>query len=215
MPRYVTRIEDRYGNVLHQFTPRRHEAMNAEHAYLMTHLLQSGLGERGSAQALGGYAMTRNNEVGAKTGTTQNYSDGWCVVLTQELATAAWFGGDDMRVHYRDANGTAPARPCPLSASSWTAPLPTRRPASRKALSAGPVPFRWTWTATASPCWPPATTPPYTCPPLKATRWRMRASWRILGEPRRHGRTVNTQSPQSEAHCALRLCVSLGGCVSR
>ncbi|HEX8529068.1 MAG TPA: penicillin-binding transpeptidase domain-containing protein, partial [Cytophagales bacterium] len=115
LPRYVTRIEDRYGNVLHQFTPRRQEAMNAEHAYLMTNLLQSGLGERGSAQALGQYAMTRNNEVGAKTGTTQNYADGWCVVLTQELATAVWFGGDDMRVHYRDGNGTGSRTALPIA----------------------------------------------------------------------------------------------------
>ncbi len=115
LPQYVTRIEDRYGNVLHQFTPRRHEAMNAEHAYLMTHLLQSGLGDRGSAQALAGYAMTRNNEVGAKTGTTQNYADGWCVVLTQELATAVWFGGDDMRVHFRDANGTGSRTALPIA----------------------------------------------------------------------------------------------------
>jgi membrane peptidoglycan carboxypeptidase len=115
LPRYVTHIEDRYGNVLHQFTPRRQEAMNADHAYMMTNLLQSGLGERGSARALGGYAMARNNEVGAKTGTTQHYADGWCVVLTQELATAVWFGGDDMRVHYRDANGTGSRTALPIA----------------------------------------------------------------------------------------------------
>ncbi len=115
LPRIITRIEDRYGNVLQEFTTQRREVMNPEHAYLMTDLLQSGLQARGSAQALLQYSFTRGNGVGAKTGTTQNYSDGWCVILTQKLATAVWFGGDDMRIHYRDANGTGSRTALPIA----------------------------------------------------------------------------------------------------
>lgn len=114
-PQVLTRIEDRYGNVLQEFPVQRREVMNQEHAYLMTDLLQSGLQNRGSAQALLQYTFTRGNAVGAKTGTTQNYSDGWCVILTQALATAVWFGGDDMRIHYRDANGTGSRTALPIA----------------------------------------------------------------------------------------------------
>ena len=40
--------------------------------------------------------------VGAKTGTTQNASDGWFVGVTHNLVSGAWVGGDDRSIHFRD-----------------------------------------------------------------------------------------------------------------
>ena len=44
-PYFVTRIEDRYGNVIARFTPERHEAIDAQTAYLMLNLLQGVIDE--------------------------------------------------------------------------------------------------------------------------------------------------------------------------
>jgi penicillin-binding protein 1A len=46
------------------------------------------------------YSQTEN-EIGAKTGTTQNASDGWFVGVTTDLVAGAWVGGDDRAVHFK------------------------------------------------------------------------------------------------------------------
>jgi len=40
-------------------------------------------------------------EIGGKTGTTQNYSDGWFIGFTTQIAAGAWVGGDDRAIHFR------------------------------------------------------------------------------------------------------------------
>ena len=41
------------------------------------------------------------NEIGGKTGTTQNHSDGWFVGITPNLAAGAWVGGEDRSIHFK------------------------------------------------------------------------------------------------------------------
>lgn len=100
-PYFVTRIEDRTGKVLHEFTPRTHEAINEETAYLMIHML------KGATEVVGGTAqglsmdIREDNEIGAKTGTTNNASDGWFIGITENLVAGAWVGGDDRSIHFR------------------------------------------------------------------------------------------------------------------
>jgi penicillin-binding protein 1A len=101
-PMFITRIENRYGEVIESFPPTTVEALSEETAYLMVHMLQGALQEEGgTAQGLFRYKMARTNEIGGKTGTTQNYSDGWFVGVTQDLVTGVWVGGDDMSIHFR------------------------------------------------------------------------------------------------------------------
>ena len=63
---------------------------------------------KGSKEEEGGTArglnpeLTTDNDVGAKTGTTQNASDGWFVGVTHNLVSGAWVGGDDRSIHFRD-----------------------------------------------------------------------------------------------------------------
>jgi penicillin-binding protein 1A len=105
-PMYVTRIEDRNGNVLQEFSPDPKEVLSEEKAYLMVHMLKGSLQERGgTSKALYQYNVTRNNEIGAKTGTSQRYADGWFIGITRDLAAGVWVGGDDMSIHFRDAEG--------------------------------------------------------------------------------------------------------------
>ena len=101
-PIFITRIEDKYGNVLQEFVPETKEAMNEESAYMMVHMLKGGTEEKdGTALGLYRYKIFGGNEVGGKTGTTSNYSDGWFVGITHNLVAGAWVGGDDRSIHFR------------------------------------------------------------------------------------------------------------------
>jgi penicillin-binding protein 1A len=43
-----------------------------------------------------------DNEIGGKTGTTQNASDGWFVGITRDLVAGAWVGGDERAIRFRN-----------------------------------------------------------------------------------------------------------------
>ena len=103
-PIFITRIEDKNGNIIQDFIPKREEALSEETAYLMLHMLKGGTEEKdGSALGLHRYKhLWGGNDIGGKTGTTQNASDGWFAGVTQNLVTAVWVGGDERSIHFRD-----------------------------------------------------------------------------------------------------------------
>ena len=98
-PQYITRIEDKNGNVLQDFVPRKVEAINEETAYLMTNLLQGVVQYGTGARLRGQYKFT--NPIAGKTGTTQNQSDGWFLGMTPELVSGCWVGCEDRIVRFR------------------------------------------------------------------------------------------------------------------
>jgi penicillin-binding protein 1A len=101
-PYFVTRIEDRYGNVIATFQPERHEAFDEQTAYLMVNLLQ-GVIDRGTGIRLrnrDGYGKF-TMPIAGKTGTTQNHSDGWFVGTTPRLTAGVWTGADLRSIHFR------------------------------------------------------------------------------------------------------------------
>tara|TARA_B100000029_G_scaffold513547_1_gene613477 strand:- start:535 stop:2670 length:2136 start_codon:yes stop_codon:yes gene_type:complete len=95
-PIAITRIEDRYGNILKEYFPERREVLSEETAYLMTSLLQTVMdrGTGGSAR----WKYKFNRPAAGKTGTTQGWSDAWFVGFTPQIAAGVWFGVDDFRV---------------------------------------------------------------------------------------------------------------------
>ena len=101
-PHYITRIEDKYGNVIKNFVPERKEALSEEDAYIMLYMLRGTVEEEGgTARGLARWDLLgENNEIGAKTGTTQNYSDGWFIGVTKDLVAGVWVGGDDRAIHF-------------------------------------------------------------------------------------------------------------------
>ncbi|GAB3828298.1 transglycosylase domain-containing protein [Pontibacter rugosus] len=101
-PMFITRIEDRNGNLIHQFTPKQKKVLSEETAFLMMHMLKGGMEEPGgTSQALWEYDLWKGNEIGGKTGTTSNHSDGWFMGVTKDLVTGVWVGGEDRSVHFR------------------------------------------------------------------------------------------------------------------
>ena len=113
-PYYIDRIEDKNGNVIQQFTPRKKPAMSEEHAYLMLYMLRGGFEERGGTSQGVPYSLREGNELGGKTGTTQNASDGWYMGVSKDLVSGTWVGGDDRAIHFRSwtaGQGGRTARP--------------------------------------------------------------------------------------------------------
>jgi penicillin-binding protein 1A len=107
-PNYVTRIEDRYGNVISTFHPGENEAISEESAYLMLTLLRNVVDMAGKYRGdnyVGTAIRLRfkyqfQGELAGKTGTTQNQSDGWFIGLAPKLTAAAWVGGEDRSIHF-------------------------------------------------------------------------------------------------------------------
>ena len=109
-PVFIKQIEDKNGVVLEEFKPQTQEAMSKETAAIMVRLLQGVVDgvynpytktTRGPGVRLR-YKYGFTNEIGGKTGTTQNQSDGWFMGITPNLVTGVWTGCEDRSAHFRD-----------------------------------------------------------------------------------------------------------------
>ncbi|GAB3202828.1 penicillin-binding protein 1A [Pontibacter aydingkolensis] len=100
-PNFITRIEDKHGNVIAEFAPKTVEALSEETAYLMVHMLKAAAEPGGTAYYGLRHRNGLKNEIGAKTGTTQNQSDAWFMGLTPNLVAGTWVGGEDRSIHFR------------------------------------------------------------------------------------------------------------------
>ena len=91
-PMLITRITDRDGNIIEESRPRASDAIRADTAYLMTSLLR-GVVARGTAMR----ARALKRPIGGKTGTTDDWTDGWFLGFEPTLAAGVWTGFDDKR----------------------------------------------------------------------------------------------------------------------
>jgi penicillin-binding protein 1A len=99
-PVFITRIEDKDGNTVYEHPVNTREALSEETAYLMLYMLRGATEEDGGTGRGIPRELRENNEIGAKTGTTSNYSDGWFMGVTKDLVSGAWVGGDNRSVHF-------------------------------------------------------------------------------------------------------------------
>ncbi|MDC0614561.1 transglycosylase domain-containing protein [Schleiferiaceae bacterium] len=118
-PIMVTRIEDKNGVVLEEFTPETRQVMSDRDAYVILKLLM-GVTEDGTGvrlrhdlgktfyrnNAVTGYPYKFTNEIAGKTGTTQNNSDGWFMGAVPNLITGVWTGCEDRAAHMGGRFGT-------------------------------------------------------------------------------------------------------------
>jgi len=99
-PHALIRIEDKFGRTVYEASPRSKDALSEETAYLMLYMLRGAVEEEGgTARGLDPF-LKENNEIGAKTGTTSDYADGWFIGVTEDLTAGVWVGGDDRAIHF-------------------------------------------------------------------------------------------------------------------
>jgi len=98
-PIFITKIEDKNGNIIESFIPKKNEAFNEQTAFLMLSLMK-GVVESGTGARIR-YKYKLENPIAGKTGTTQNNSDGWFMGITPNLVTGVWVGCEDRSVHFR------------------------------------------------------------------------------------------------------------------
>lgn len=95
---FVTRIEDRQGNLIASFIPQSQDAISERTAYTMLTMLQ-GVVNAGTANRLKWLYGLDNVEIGGKTGTSNRNRDAWFVGVAPKIVAGAWVGGEDQAVH--------------------------------------------------------------------------------------------------------------------
>jgi penicillin-binding protein 1A len=105
-PVFITRIEDRDGNVLEEMTPERIKVIDETTAYIMTHLME-GVVKYGT----GWRVKALNRPVAGKTGTTNNLFDAWFMGYTPQYVTGTWVGFDDEAPLGKSETGSRAASP--------------------------------------------------------------------------------------------------------
>lgn len=101
-PVFIRRIEDQDGKVLYTAGPEIVEEpiISEQTAETISAILCNAV-NNGTGSALR-TTFGFKNEIGGKTGTTQNHTDGWFVGITPDLITAIWVGGDNPIIHFRN-----------------------------------------------------------------------------------------------------------------
>lgn len=101
-PTYITRIEDRNGNVLESFQTKINQVISESSAYTMAKML-GGPVEVGTARGL--RARLGAAEMGGKTGTTNDNADAWFIGFTPQLLGGTWIGCDDRFIRLESGLG--------------------------------------------------------------------------------------------------------------
>ena len=105
-PMFVTSIEDKNGRLIYSETSVQRKALNPKYNHAMVDMLKN-------ASAVSSLSHIKS-EVGGKTGTTNDYRDGWFMGITPELIVGTWVGGEEQFVRFRsisDGAGSQMARP--------------------------------------------------------------------------------------------------------
>ncbi len=111
-PHAILRVENEDGDLLTDASqPSRTRAMAPEHAYLITSILSDTQARRPAFGASARWLELPGREVAAKTGTTNDWRDGWTVGYTPSLAAGVWVGNANNTPLAVDGSGAVTAAP--------------------------------------------------------------------------------------------------------
>ncbi len=181
--RPILAVLDREGNLRDQHQGDGVQVFDAAESYLVTSALRGAV-ERGTGRAL--RSLGFHGEVAAKSGTTNDFRDGWFIGYTSTLVVGVWVGFDDGRgiglpgsrvalpIFTRFLAGTAGPYgnrgPYGNPGFSYPAELDMVEVDPRTGLRAGPgCRGRMEWFL-------PGTAPEESCSPL----WMLRRGWRSV-----------------------------------
>lgn len=106
-PYVINKIEDKNGREIYRAVPDENRALQPGANYVMVDMLKYNVGGAPGINTL-------KSEVGGKTGTTNNYTDGWFMGITPRLVVGSWVGGEDTWIRFltlSDGQGARMARP--------------------------------------------------------------------------------------------------------
>lgn len=99
-PLFVTRIEDRHGNVIGSFSTQIKEVISSQTAYSIVDMMR-GVVQYGTGQRIRSFRA--NGDFAAKTGTTQNGADGWFMLMHPTLVMGSWVGFESPAIPFRSS----------------------------------------------------------------------------------------------------------------
>lgn len=128
-PHFVTKVEDREGNVLYEYTPTTEQAISVDVARQARVALESVV----SGGTYRGGALPNRRSAAGKTGTNEaaggENTDVWFVGFTPEMSTAVWIGNPAGATELRGGRvqgGTTAARVWQSFMAPYLEPLPVR-----------------------------------------------------------------------------------------
>jgi penicillin-binding protein 1A len=98
-PIFITRITDNKGKLLAEFATQDKRVMSEKTVGDLINMLRGAV-DQGTGQAVRTQFGLRGDFAG-KTGTTQNNSDGWFILMHPRLVAGSWVGFNDPRVTMR------------------------------------------------------------------------------------------------------------------
>jgi penicillin-binding protein 1A len=107
-PIFLLKIEDMNGKVIYSDQSIPQQAIAENKNYVMVEML------RYAAEGTVQYQHKLKTQLGGKTGTTNDYTDGWFMGITPNLVIGTWVGGDDRWIRFTtigDGQGSRMARP--------------------------------------------------------------------------------------------------------
>ncbi len=99
-PYFVDRVLDRRGETVFEHGDEGHRAFSIETARLAADILKDNV-----TGGTGGSAGVSGHDIGGKTGTAQNFSNGWFAGFSKHLSTAVWMGAIEGNVEMRSVGG--------------------------------------------------------------------------------------------------------------
>lgn len=118
-PHLITAIYNSEGERIYDFEfaadgkEKKTAAMSAETAAAMIQMLQKAVDEGTGSSLKSRFGIT--HAVAGKTGTTQQFSDGWFMGLTPDMAFGTWVGGSLPRIRFRNEMGYSSQTALPIA----------------------------------------------------------------------------------------------------
>ncbi len=104
------RIEDKHGKVLEEYHEPTVQSVNPEAVYELTSIMTDNPSRAYVFGEKSPLAFT-DRPVACKTGTTQNWKDGWTLCYTPQIAVGVWAGNNDSSLMRAGADGVFVAAP--------------------------------------------------------------------------------------------------------
>ena len=103
-PYYLKSVSDSKNQLQEEFErpPFQQTRLNEVNCQIITHMLEKAILNGTGARIRSTYNI--RGDFAGKTGTTQNYADGWFVGLTPKLVTGSWVGGEEPGIRFRSSS---------------------------------------------------------------------------------------------------------------